>query len=449
MVQPRVVDLISDYLGAIRRQDLLVSAFAHTTPERAVEVAQRLDQNPSLAAGSDLRGRPYAAKDLIDTAGIPTEAGSAVLAGRIPATNATVIDRMDAAGAVLIGKAHTHEFAYGVTTPATNNPLDLDRTAGGSSGGSAAAVAAGFCDLALGTDTMGSVRIPAALCGVVGLRPTFGHVPVDGVVPLSWSLDAVGPICRTVRDVAEVLDAISGRSPRDINSLPMAASRTKDSLESGVKGLVLGVPTNYFFDSIQPEVAEAVWAAIDVLERAGAVIRKVEIPRLEIALATGFAVSLPEATDAHRDWFGDPEAPYGADVRPYIELGLLRPGHEYVRAQRVRREIGRHWFAATAGLDAVVAPMVPCTAPLKTAEVVDLPAGEEGVVAALLRLTAPASVIGLPALSVPCHTQGATLPIALQVIGRPLDEATVLRIGAAVEAEIRSPRIPLDTRIPS
>lgn len=437
--------LVTEALTAIERREPSVHALTFVTADAAIASDGRIGQLGATAG--PLSGRPYVAKDLIDTAGIPTEAGSAVLAGRMPEVNATVIDRMATAGAVLVAKAHTHEFAYGVTTPATHNPLDLDRTAGGSSGGSAAAVAAGYCDLALGTDTMGSVRIPAALCGVVGLRPTYGRVPTDGVVPLSWSLDAVGPITRTVRDAADMLDAISGRSDRDVNSLREPASRTAASIYAGVQGLTLGIPTNFFFDSIDPEVEEAVRSAIDTLGRAGATLRTVELPMMDLALATGFAISLPESADAHREWIGVPGAPYGDDVRPYIELGLLRPGYEYVRAQRLRQLIAREWFAATAGIDAIVAPMVPCTAPRKDQQEVDLPAGPEGVVAALLRLTAPASVLGLPSLSVPCHPAGSTMPIGLQVIGRPCDEVTVLRIGASVEAEVQAPRLPLDRRI--
>lgn len=435
-------------LAIINLREPAVHALTCVTDSQAHDAAEALEKGRRGVGVGPLWGRPYVAKDLIDTEGIATEAGSAVLKGRIPSTNATVIDRMNASGAVLVGKAHTHEFAYGVTTPATHNPLDLDRTAGGSSGGSAAAVAAGYCDLSLGTDTMGSVRIPAALCGVVGLRPTYGRVPTDGVVPLSWSLDAVGPITRTVRDAAEMLNVISGQSDRDINSVAAPAPHASEQLELGVKGLTLGVPMNYFFDSIQPEVEQAVRSAIDILERAGATIRKLEIPLLDIALSAGFAVSLPESADAHREWIGVPNAPYGEDVRPYIELGLLRPGYEYVRAQRVRRVIAEEWFKATSGVNAVLAPMVPCTAPLKSDEQVELPGGPEGVVAALLRLTAPASVIGLPALSVPCHGVGASLPIGLQILGRPLDEAMVLRVGAAVEAEVNAPRLALDERIP-
>lgn len=448
------IDRRLDRMAALEPQ---VGAMARVIGEDARAAAAALDAEeyepkPLEAYGepraAGIRGRAYVAKDLIDTAGVATEAGSKALSGRVPERDATTIERLRGAGAVLLGKAHTHEFAYGVTTPSCRNPLDLDRTAGGSSGGSAAAVASGYADLSLGTDTIGSIRIPASLCGLVGLRPTHGRVPLRGTVPLSWTLDTVGPICRSVTDAAALLSIIAGSDPDDDNSADAPVADYSADLEKGVDGLTLAVPTNYFFHSIDPRVEAAVRTAIDALASAGATVKRVEIPMVELSMAVGFSISLPESADAHRELFAERADDYAADVRPYIELGFVRPGHEYVRALRLRRAMLAAWREAVGGADAVLAPTVPCVSPRLDDQVISLPGGDEGITPGLLRLSGPASVLGLPALSVPCHAAGDPLPIGLQVIGRHFEEAAVLRIGRAVEHLVAAPRLPLDARLP-
>ncbi|MSO26494.1 MAG: Asp-tRNA(Asn)/Glu-tRNA(Gln) amidotransferase GatCAB subunit A [Candidatus Nanopelagicales bacterium] len=421
---------------SIKEREPLVSAFARTCLTRAMSEAGASDDAVSIGRSRRLEGRLWAAKDLFDTAGIETSAGSKVLEGRIPDTDAVAVDRMSRAGAILIGKARTHEFAFGVTTPETNNPIDLDRVVGGSSGGSAAVVAAGYCDLSLGTDTLGSVRIPAACCGVVGLRPTHGLVPVTGVVTMAWSFDAVGPICRTVADVADVLSVISDR----------AEDYARD-LAKDVAGVRIGVPTNYFFDNVDPEVENAVRDSLSALEEAGAVLVPVHIPLLEYAVAVAFAVNLPESLDAHREWYPAKADMYSDEVRSYLEVGALRPARQYIRAQRIRAAIARSWIEATRHVDVVTAPTLPCVAPLSTDTVVALPQGDVPVVPALLGLNVPASIIGLPAMSVPCQRSGDQMPVGLQIIGRHYGESAVLHVGSAVERLVASPRLPLDCRL--
>lgn len=442
------VELVQATLERVEALDDAVHAFVTLTADAALDAARTAADD--LSAGRSrgpLHGVPFVAKDLFDSAGVETSAGSRVLAGRVPDTDSTCLARLRDSGAIPLGKVHGHEFAYGVTTPAVRNPLHLDRTAGGSSGGSAAAVAAGYCALSLGTDTAGSIRIPAAACGVVGLRPTYGRVSTAGVIPLAWSFDTAGPICRTARDAALMLTAVAGFDETDPTSSRVPPSDYVSDLERGIEGMKIGVPTDYFFDNLDPDVEDAVRRAVDVLDEAGADVREVSLPMADTSVSTLFAVCLPEASEAHSETFPRHADLYGDDVRLYLELGVLRPGTEYVRAQRIRAAMAEAWRQAFDGLSAVVAPTLPAQAAGVDQAAFDLPHGAEDVTPAYLRLNAAASLVGLPALSVPCHRADDRLPIGLQIIGRPFDEATVLRIGRAVEVHVGAPRLPLDPRL--
>ena len=435
---------LENRIELINRREPFIQALSRSTFDQARhQAAQGIE--PLLP--SALSGKYFVVKDLIDTAGVETEGGSAVLRGRIPTRDAIVIERLKQTSAIMLGKTHTHEFAYGITTPKSRNPLDLLRTPGGSSGGSAAAVAAGYCDYSLGTDTIGSIRIPASFCGLVGLRSTIGRTPTRGILPLSWSLDVVGPICRTTREVAELFSVIAGPDDRDVNASTRPVDDCLTHLEDGVKGLVIGIPTNELFTNIAPEVEEAVRSALDALKTAGAIIKNIEIPNLELCGATAFAISLPESADAHHNWYQKSGNLYAADVAPYVELGFTRPAHEYVRALRVRQVIWQSWMKSTEGIDAVLAPTMPFQAPLRDQEQVSLPAGPEPIVPGAIRQNSPASLLGLPAISVPCHTKLNKLPIGLQIIGHPFAEAIVLRIAQTVEFLVDSPKIALDSNI--
>ncbi|MFD8997540.1 amidase [Streptomyces abikoensis] len=375
-----------------------------------------------IAAGrrrGPLHGIPMALKDLIDVAGLPTTASSRVREHHVAERDSTVAARLTEAGAVLLGKTHTHEFAYGLTTPQTHNARSADRVAGGSSGGSAVAVAAGTATFALGTDTGGSIRVPAALNGVVGLKPTYGLVPVDGVVPLSWSLDHVGPLTRTVGDAGLVLAALTGGE----------AAGPGD-----VAGARVGVPRNHYFERVTPEVAEAVRAATARLADLGARLVDVEIPMAEHVQGTQWGLMVPEASSVHEETLRTSPELYTPEVRLLLEAGEHVLAGDYLRAQRARALMRQEWARLFAEVDVVAAPTVPMVAARADQPAVAWPDGTiESVSDAYVRLSAPANITGAPALSLPVGLDGAGLPIGMQLIGRPFGEATLLGVGLAVE----------------
>lgn len=413
-----------------------VSVFADAA-RRAAAQAER-----DIAAGAyrgPLHGIPMGLKDLIDVAGIPTTASSRVREEHPAADrDSAAAARLHGAGAVLLGKTHTHEFAYGLTTPQTRNAWALDRVAGGSSGGSAVAVAAGEATFALGTDTGGSIRVPAALNGVVGLKPTYGLVPGDGVTSLSWSLDHVGPITRTVEDAGLVLDALLGH---EVNSPPSAGSPSRG--EEDLTGLRVGVPRTYYFDRVAPEVEQAVRAAIGRLCDLGAQLVDIDIPMTEYVQATQWGLMVPEATAYHERTLRTSPELYSPDVRVLLEAGELLPAGDYLRAQRTRTLMRRAWTGLFDTVDVIAAPTVPSTAALRDQETVQWPDGTvESVSDSYVRLSAPANITGLPALSLPVGTDSAHLPIGMQLIAKPLAEATLLRTGRAYEASQSAPAPP-------
>lgn len=425
---------VEDGLGAY------VAVLADTARRAAAQA------DGEIAAGrarGPLHGIPMGLKDLIDVAGVPTMAGSRVREHAAPAVrDSTVAARLRTAGAVLLGKTHTHEFAYGLTTPQTRNAWAPDRVAGGSSGGSAVAVAAGTATFALGTDTGGSIRVPAALNGVVGLKPTYGLVPAHGVTPLSWSLDHVGPITRTVEDAALVLDALldallggGHRAPAPPDGPPTLRTPPGAPDEDDLTGLRVGVPGNYYFDRVDPEVAAAVRGAIGHLAGLGARLVDVGIPMAKYIQATQWGLMVPEAAAHHERTLRTSAELYSADVRVLLEAGTLVPAVDHVRARRARTLMRRAWAGLFETVDVLAAPSVPTTAAHRDQRTVRWPGGsEESVSDAYVRLSAPANITGLPALSLPVGADRAGLPIGMQLIGRPLEEATILRAGRAYEA---------------
>ena len=430
------VALVEAHLERIVALDPKLNAFLRVTAARARDEARAAERE--LAAGrprGPLHGVPLALKDLFETAGLATTAGSRILAGNVPARDAAAYARLREAGLVLLGKTSLHEFAFGTTTdnphfgPA-RNPWDLARSPGGSSGGSGAALAAGLCAASLGTDTGGSIRIPAAACGVVGLKPTLGRVSRRGVVPLSWSLDTVGPMARSVEDAALLMDAIAGPDAEDDACSPRPAESFGRELEAGVGGLALGVPREWFFDGVEPGIAAAVEAALAALERAGA--RRVEVatPGMAEAHTAHHAVLAVEAAAFHGRWLRERPDDYGDDVRRGLELGSLVPAVDYVNARRLQTVTRRTFAAALECADVLVTPALPA-APLRVGE----PMSREPAVA-WNRLLTPFNLAGLPALSVPCGFDGAGLPVGLQVVGRPFAEASLLRVGRALERAV-------------
>ncbi len=432
------VELTRAALDRIESVEGNIHAFALVTADFALKTAETAESE--IMAGKDrgpLHGIPIGVKDLCDVAGLPTGCSSAVRHDHKAKMDAECVERLLDAGAVIVGKTHTHEFAYGVVTPTTRNPWDTERVPGGSSGGSAAAVASREVFVGIGTDTGGSIRIPASCCGTVGLKPTYGRVSKAGVTTLSWSLDHVGPLARTVRDAALVLQAIAGHDGRDPSSAREPVPNFTADLDRGVAGLVLGVPTNYFFDGIDPEVEAGVRKAIADLQSAGATVREVTLPMAEYLQAIEFAICLPEASAYHREMLRQRGDLYQPDVRLFLELGELVLATDYLRALRARRLVKEAWAEMFGDhrLDALIAPTLPAPAAMAGQEAFAYPDGrEESVITAYVRTSCPANITGLPALSVPCGFTGGGLPFGLQVIGRPFQEATVLRIGQAYEA---------------
>ncbi len=426
------VELTRALLERIERLDPKINSFITVTAESALAEAERAEAATRLGGAlGPLHGVPLALKDLFDTAGVRTTGGSKILADRVPERDAAVVTKLREAGAVLLGKLNMHEFAYGVTTDnphygTCRNPWDTSRIPGGSSGGSGAAVAAGLCCGALGSDTGGSIRIPASLCGIVGLKPTYGRVSRAGVLPLSWTLDHAGPMVRSVQDAALVMTAIAGHDPRDPASADVPVPDFTSTLEGGARGLRLGLPRRYFFEQVDADVLAALEAAADVLRSEGAQVRDVDIPEIGLAGQAFAPIISAEAAAYHARWLREWPGDYGADVRMRLEQGDLYSATHYVNALRLRRRVVDGFLGALDGVDVLLAPTMPVTAPLHPGPKVQTPNP-------LTRFTFPVNVAGLPALTVPCGFDGDGLPIGAQLIGRPFDEATVLRAGRAYE----------------
>ncbi|GAA2613226.1 amidase [Streptomyces axinellae] len=430
------VELTDSVLGRIDEVEPRLGAYVAVTADAARRAAAGAERD--IAAGGHrgpLHGIPMGLKDLIDVAGLPTTAGSQVREGHMAVEASAVATRLQDAGAILLGKTHTHEFAFGLTTPQTRNAWAPDRVAGGSSGGSAVAVAAGEATFALGTDTGGSIRVPAALNGVVGLKPTYGLVPRHGVTSLSWSLDHVGPLTRTVEDAGLVLGAIAGYDPRDPASLSGPPALGARRAGQGLAGVRVGVPRNYYFERIAPEVEKAVRDAIERLRELGAELVGIDIPMTEYIQAAHWGLMVPEATAYHEDTLRTSPERYAPDVRVLLEAGALIPAGDYLRAQRARTLMREAWSGLFDEVDVIAAPTVTSTAARSDQPSVSWPDGsEESVSDTYVRLSAPANVTGVPALTLPVGLDGAGLPVGMQLIGRPLGEATLLDVGGAYEA---------------
>ena len=421
--------------------DRQLNSFITLLRDEALTQARAAEQE--IGAGryrGPLHGIPFAVGDLYYTKGIRTTAGSKILSDFNPAYDATVIAKLRDAGAILIGKLNMHEFATGATNAssligACNNPWDTLRVSGGASGGSAAAVAAGLCFGALGSDTGGSIRIPAALCGIVGLKPTYGRVSRYGVFPLSWSLDHVGPMTRTVTDAALMLQVIAGHDRHDPTTRTAVVPDYSAALTMDIEGARLGIPQEFYFEQLDAEVRDSVRAAIQTLERAGAQVEEVSLPLSQYAAAAGRIMSLTESAEVHEKFLKTHFADYSPDVRAGFLVGQLVLGKHYMRAQRLRSLIRQEMAAALRRVDALVTPTVPIPAPRIGEATVDIGQETIDVMWALSRLTRPANLTGFPAISVPCGFTMAELPIGLQFIGRPFAEATILQLAYAYEQE--------------
>ena len=431
------VEVVRVLLGRVEADG--TNAFVTVTGERALEEAARAEAE--ISAGEHrgpLHGVPVALKDIIYTKGVRTTMGSAFFEDYVPDHGAAVAERLEGAGAVLVGKTNTHEFAYGPTGDSSRfgpsrNPHDLNRITGGSSGGSGAAVATGLCYGSLGSDTGGSIRIPAALCGVVGMKPTFGRVSKRGVFPLAWTLDHVGPLTRTVEDNALMLDVLAGHDPRDPYSADRPAEDFARDLERGVRGGVIGVPEGFYFEHIEGEVGARVRAAAGVFRDLGAELRPVEMPLLNETLKAQRLVLAAEAYAVHEERLKAEPEKFGDEGRKRLLDGEPLRAYQYANAQRAKlrslEELGR----LLSEVDVLLAPSVPIPATEVGQREVSIGGFEERVRSALTRLTGPTNLNGLPSLSVPCGRTASGLPVGLQLIGRRFDEATLYRYGHAFE----------------
>ena len=435
------VEVVRAHLDRIAALDPGLRSFITVCADAALDAARTAEA--TLMAGrpvGPLHGVPYALKDLYDTAGVRTTGGSRIFADRVPTADATVVRRLAEAGAIVLGKLNMVEFAYGpeglnAHYGHARNPWDAatHRMAGGSSSGSGVAVAAGLAPGALGSDTGGSIRIPASLCGITGLKPTYGRVSRAGVLPLAWSMDHVGPMTRTVADSALMLGAMAGYDPADPSTSVLPVPNYLAALTGDVKGLRVGLLRSVFLDGAAPAVRAAVEAAAATLAAAGAVVDEVKLERVGLAGAGSLAVVGVEALAYHAELLRTRAAEYDPDVARRLRVSAFIGGVHYVRAQQVRALVRDEVDAVLARRDVLLAPSTPIVAPALDERQAMLGDGPVDVRTALLRFTRPFNFSGHPACAVPCGFTEGGLPIGMQLVGRPFDEATVLRAADAFQ----------------
>ena len=449
-------ELTQAALGRIEEVDSRVGAFVTVTGEAAIDQARQADEAIAQGRGTPLTGIPMQVKDNMCTRGVPTTCSSRMLESFVPPYNATVVERLQAQRAVVVGKGNMDEFAMGSSTEnsaffPTHNPWDLERVPGGSSGGPAAAVASGECFYALGSDTGGSIRQPAALCGIVGMKPTYGLVSRYGLVAFASSLDQIGPMTRDVTDCALVLNAIAGHDPKDSTSIPRQAPNYTAALNADIKGMRVGVPKEYFGEGIDREVADTLRKALAQMEELGATVEETSLPHTMYALAVYYILAPSEASanlarydgvkygyssqNAGSMWEAMEETKqhgFGPEVKRRMMLGTyaLSAGYYdayYLKAQKVRTLISREFQEAFQKYDILVTPVSPTTA-FKLGEKV-----EDPVQMYLSDIcTIPVNIAGIPAMSVPAGFVDG-LPVGMQIMGRPLGEETILRAAYAYE----------------
>ena len=433
------VEVVRDHLERIERLDGTLRSYITVCGDAALEAARAAEA--ALASGrpvGPLHGVPIALKDLYDTRGVLTTGGSRILKDRVPGADATVVARLTRAGAIVLGKLNMHEFAYGPEGlnehyGQTRNPWDavVPRIPGGSSSGSGAAVAADLAPAALGSDTGGSIRIPASLCGITGLKPTYGRVSRAGVLPLSWSMDHVGPMARSAADCALLLGAMAGYDAADPTTSTLPVPDYAAGLGRDVKGLRVGLLGGIFAEGLVPELRDAMAAAARQLQALGAVVDEVTLAQVAHVPAASFAVVAAEAFAYHAAWMRTRAQDYQRDVRERLLVSAFVSGAHYVRAQQVRALVRADVDAALARHDVLLAPSTPIAATPLGEPQTTVAGARTDVRAALLRFTRAFNFSGHPACSVPCGLSGDGMPLGMQIVGRPFDEVTVLRVADA------------------
>lgn len=445
------IELTRAHLDLIEATDPELNSFITLLADRAIEQAASAEEE--ISAGyyrGALHGIPIGLKDLYYTKDIPTTVGSRILRDFVPDYDAAVVEKFDEAGVVLLGKLQMHEFALGATSvnphdgPA-RNPWDVSRITGGSSGGSGSAVASGQCMAALGSDTGGSIRIPAGLCGIVGMKPTYGLISRHGVHPLSWSLDTVGPMTRSALDAAIVMNALAGHDSRDPSSANVTEQDFTRGIEDGISGLKIGIPEDFFYDVIDSEVSAAVSQAANVLSELGAVVEGCSIPALNHCLGISSAILVTEAAETLFTHIRDRPEDIGSDVRARLFLGAMTPAIDYIKAQRARAAYNGKLADAMENYDLLLAPTAAIGAPRIDQEFVDVGGQQENALSLMSRLTRAFNLTGQPTVSVPCGFTSDGMPIGMQLAGRMWEDTVVLRAAHAYESatdwHIRCPPI--------
>ena len=433
------VEVIDAHLTRIEATEPVLNSFITLLPDEARAAARRAEAD--IQRGNyrgPLHGIPVGLKDLYNTAGVRTTSGSKIFDNFIPQEDCTVATRFREAGSILLGKLNMHQFAYGPTGENPDyghmhNPWDPELVAGGSSGGSGSATMAGQCTITTGSDTGGSIRIPAALCGIVGLKPTYGLVSRYGLTPLSWCLDHPGPMVRTVEDAALTMNVIAGHDPKDVASAVVDVPDYTTALTGDVRGLKIGVPQEYFEAPLDPQVGQAVRDALSLLEDMGAVVTEVPFPMFQDSQAISTAILMAEAAAYHRDLLAKDGDKLYPPIRLRLEAGLFISSADYLRAQQARTLFDRQVRRLLDDVDLLAGPTEPVTAPKLLATRVQAGQHTMGTTPALTQYTRPYNITGTPAISVPCGFSDAGLPIGLQLAGRPFDELTVLRAAHAYE----------------
>jgi aspartyl-tRNA(Asn)/glutamyl-tRNA(Gln) amidotransferase subunit A len=432
------VELTEQSIALTERLNPELNAFLTITVAKARERARQADEE--LSRGVDrgpLHGIPIAYKDLFYTKGVRTTAGSLLFVKQFPTYDAAVVEKLHEAGAVMIGKTGMHELAYGITSDnphfgAIANPWNVACIPGGSSGGSGAAVSIGMVAMAMGSDTGGSIRIPASFCGTVGLKPTFGRVSRYGAMPLGFSLDHVGPLTRTVRDAALALQAIAGHDPRDPSSSRAPVPDYMPPEQIQLSGVRIGLPENFYFDRVDPEVRDAVQRAARLAAEAGAEIVPLRVPDIDALNTVGRVILLSEASALYERYM-DQRDLFGADVLALLDQGRLLKATDYVNAQRVRRSLAREFSAVWNRVDCLFTPTTPMPAPRIGQSTVTIDGVDEDVRLASTRFVRAINLLGVPAISLPCGMHSSGLPMGLQIVGRAFQEPLLVRVAAAVE----------------
>jgi aspartyl-tRNA(Asn)/glutamyl-tRNA(Gln) amidotransferase subunit A len=428
------VELTKFFLDRISRLQPVLNAYITVVPEIALAQARRAEREITKGRYRGvLHGIPINIKDLFFTKGIRTTAGSGVLQKFIPDRNAAVVSRLLDAGCILLGKTNMHEFAFGSTNVHSyfgpvRNPWDTNRISGGSSGGSAASLVTGQAVASFGTDTGGSIRIPAAACGCVGFKPSYGRISLEGVIPLSPTLDHAGPLARCVLDAALLYDAFAR-----LTLFNSASGQVIRKVRKGIRNFAIGVPRQYFFDRIHPEVRSCVIAAIQVLQQLGARIREVNLQGTEETARIAAEITGCEALAFHEMGLRKKSRQYGDDVRSRLEQSRGLTATAYIQSVQRRLVYSQEFDRALGGLDLIAAPTLPIPAPHIDENEAKIGRSREDIRLAMLRLTRPGNLSGLPAISIPCGFTRDHLPVGLQLIGRRYDELSVFRAAHAYE----------------